>query len=505
MNQGKANDLAPLFDAYRAVLPAVIATMRTDLLRGNPVSSWPTVKPADFASPLSGRHFKSVWNMAYAAFDAWRATLKDTVRATITGSSLDEDTRTVLYRVNRAGAWHVPGLHLDWQVTDTGELVVPPPKNKRKEFEAATIVSLPVDPQTMFLARHIVAHARTRHPFPNLSRVHTIKLDSPVAPIHHRPGSLFPWWVRVSTLHAGKPVWVPLTRNPRLDTWLGQPGAVLAGNVQLHQGTDGQIGVSLVVKAPNVTERDGEHYLGLDWGACVLFATSDGRLYGRRMLTRLRELDAVLTAHTADLNRRHIKWKTDRYYRVLHAKITGYVTNEVGRVLNLIANDTTVTGLVVEKLDFRHGGLSKTMNRIISIAGRATVKKKLDRLTETHGITHTGVQSAYTSQQCSHCHYTHKSNRRTRDRFRCKCCGLSLHADINGARCIQARRSDQEINTSNGAYKSGRDAILRTLTTRHTQTCHRDHTQRTRPLTGRRDGQDQHNPALATTASPKIP
>lgn len=135
MNQGKANDLAPLFDAYRAVLPAVIATMRTDLLRGNPVSSWPTVKPADFASPLSGRHFKSVWNMAYAAFDAWRATLKDTVRATITGSSLDEDTRTVLYRVNRAGAWHVPGLHLDWQVTDTGELVVPPPKNKRKEFE----------------------------------------------------------------------------------------------------------------------------------------------------------------------------------------------------------------------------------------------------------------------------------------------------------------------------------------------------------------------------------
>jgi len=239
----------------------------------------------------------------------------------------------------------------------------------------------------------------------------------------------------------------------------------------------------------------------------ILFATSDGCLLGQRMLARLKELDTLLVAHTADLNRRHIKWKTDRYYRVLHARITSYVVNEVGRILNLIAADTDLTGIVTESLDFRHGGLSRTMNRIISRAGRGTVKTKLARLNETHGLDNHTVDPAYTSQQCSNCTHTHKTNRATRNRFRCKCCGHVLHADINGARCILDRRSDQAIATCNGATKAGRTAILSILTGRHAQTCTNGHKDESEPDRLQSGGttQDRRNPASATGVSPKTP
>jgi IS605 OrfB family transposase len=48
------------------------------------------------------------------------------------------------------------------------------------------------------------------------------------------------------------------------------------------------------------------------------------------------------------------------------------------------------------------------------------------------------VDPAYTSQGCSRCGYTARSNRYGKH-FRCGACGLRLHADLNGARNIRLR------------------------------------------------------------------
>ncbi|MFI0451843.1 zinc ribbon domain-containing protein [Actinomadura sp. 6N118] len=53
----------------------------------------------------------------------------------------------------------------------------------------------------------------------------------------------------------------------------------------------------------------------------------------------------------------------------------------------------------------------------------------------------TTINPAHTSRQCSGCGFVHARNRRTQDRFACRFCGKTLHADINGARVIKARRS----------------------------------------------------------------
>ena len=43
------------------------------------------------------------------------------------------------------------------------------------------------------------------------------------------------------------------------------------------------------------------------------------------------------------------------------------------------------------------------------------------------------VNPAYTSQQCSNCGYTDKSNRKTQSEFFCQCCGFAANADYNAS------------------------------------------------------------------------
>lgn len=437
-NPTKTAEVRALFPAYRHALTATMRTMVRDTQQGVAVPSWASVKPGTVGSALSGRHFKSVWNMAYAARESWLTRVQDDVRKVITGSSLDEATKTVLYRLNTRKAWYDKGVELPWELTDTGELVVPVKASKTSP--APTIVILPVAEEHTYLLRRIVKHVTSISARrPDLSRVRTINLDSPVAPTHAR-GGRFRWWVRVSTMRAGHPAWLPLVNNPQLGQTLALPGAKVAGMVQVHL-TDAGVDVSLIITSADAPLRELGRNLAIDWGlSSALFATDDGRLLGRGILVRLGELDKVLTTYAADLQRHGIRLKTDARFNALNRRIRDFMTNEVNRLLNLLAAET-VRSFTVETLDFRHGGLSKRMNRIITRAGRAAVGTKLTRLRETHGITTTEVPAAYSSQQCSGCDYIHKTNRKSQARFACGFCGKKLHADVNSARALAKRRS----------------------------------------------------------------
>lgn len=454
-NAGKVAGVRALFPAYRQALTATMQVMVRDTQQGRDVPSWPSLKPADVKSLLSGRHYKSVWNMTYAARASWLAKVQDEVRKTITGSALDEDTKTTLYRVNARQGWYAKELELPWDVTSDEVLTVPV---KGAKVPAVRVI-LPVAAEHRFLLRRIVKHVSPR---PDLSQVRTITLDSPVAPVHGRDGA-HAKWVRVSTLRTGHPAWLPLVNNPYLTRTMGRPGARLAGAVQLHQAGD-QVDVSLIVTSEDAPVRELGRDLALDWGlSSALFATDDGRLLGRGILARLVELDRILTPHTADLQRRGVKLKTDPYFQQLNRRIGDFMTNEVNRIVNRLATEQ-IRSFTVETLDFRHGGLSKRMNRIITRAGRAAVQAKLDRLLQTHGITTAVVPAPYSSQQCSGCDYIHKTNRRSQARFRCRFCGKKLHADVNSSRSLAKRRS---LGIEEGSGPRARKNILLVLDTQH--------------------------------------
>ena len=455
-NAGKTAALVELFPAFREALGGLQAVTRRELLSGQPLQGWRSMSGTalPFRHRLSARQMKSVQNMVHANVSGWQALLVDRVREMITGSKVPELRKTVLYRINARKSWWATELHLPWLLDpDTGELTPCTEKEAEKNPKA---VLLPVGSEDLELSRRMVRNAQRAHRFPDLRHVDTLVLDSLVAEVSRTrtagQNGAVTWWVKASTLTKGAPVRIPLRTNSRFEKLhadLDISGGSRCGAVQLHltrdrHGNPEGIGVSLILETPDAEPRTEGTELGMDFGfGSALFATSDGQLMGAAMLHRLRELDAVLTPYAADLQRRGVSLKTDPRYRALQQRIRSYVTNEIGRLLNRIASrqgDNAVRELVTEKLDFRGGGLSRLLNRIATRTGRGVLKTRLEALRNKHGITVTTVPSPWTSCECSGCGYTSKSNRRGRD-FRCRFCGLKLHADVNASRVIRSRRS----------------------------------------------------------------
>jgi putative transposase len=81
------------------------------------------------------------------------------------------------------------------------------------------------------------------------------------------------------------------------------------------------------------------------------------------------------------------------------------------------------------------------MNRLVTNCGRAVFKQKLADLQDKYGIAAIEVPSPYTSQECSKCHYVDRQNRRSQPEFACRCCGHTMHADVNAACTVTGRRS----------------------------------------------------------------
>ena len=75
-------------------------------------------------------------------------------------------------------------------------------------------------------------------------------------------------------------------------------------------------------------------------------------------------------------------------------------------------------------------GLSKKQRRHSWMG----LKNKLIDVSEELGVQVIQTSSWYKSQRCSQCGWTQKSNRASRDLFKCKSCGFTENADINAAR-----------------------------------------------------------------------
>ncbi len=480
-NPGKSVALVALFPAFRDALGGLQALTRAEALAGQPLRGWRSMPAGTvgFTHRLSARQMKSVQNMVHHAVVGWQESVRGRVRELITGSELPEGRKTVLYRINARKAWWAAELVLPWTLDPaTGELAVA--DGRREERDRAT-VWLAVDPADLALARRLAKQAQKRHRFPDLRRVNTLVLDSivarPAPAVAATGGGAVGWWVTVATLTVGKPAAVPLARNPYFDrahTAAVAAGGRVCGAVQLHltrdrHGQPSGVAISLLLSTADATARTQGQWLGVDFGfGSALLATSEGQLLGRAMIERLRELDAQLTPLAADLQRRGIRLNTDPRYRALQNRISGYVTNEIGRLLNRIAarrGDAAVRGLVVENLDFRGGGLSRRLNRIATRTGRHVLRTRLAALTAKHGIAIAEVPSPWSSCECSGCGYTAKHNRTARQ-FRCRFCGLKLHADVNAARVVMSRRS-RHLPDHTGPRS--RKNTLRLLDSRHRQ------------------------------------
>lgn len=170
-----------------------------------------------------------------------------------------------------------------------------------------------------------------------------------------------------------------------------------------------------------------------------MFGTDKGDLLGRGFLARLRYFDRRITRLARYRQRHGLRVRSPRYDREVQ-RLRGFLRETINRVLNRVVERDAPRRLIVERLHFRRPELSRRMNRLVTNAGRALVRAKLDDLGERYGVEVVEVQAAYSSQECADCHYVDAKNRRG-ETFRCGRCGVTRHADVHSPRTLRSRRS----------------------------------------------------------------
>ena len=369
----------------------------------------PRYLPKGVALADTSMRQKDAYNQVRNAFKTWEVAVKADGRRVIHSLRIeDPDMEKQVYILNKYGLWLHP------------ELV----KNAIISEEATDY------------ARLVFEHLIATHPMPVVGTTPTVSFCQANS-LAYRASSKathYDQWITLQSEIPRKPIYIPVVEN---DYYRNAPGKH-NGTVTFKALDNGDVEIRFAKTAPDPIPYDKSGVIALDWGFRTMFATTDGRLLGYRLHDWLMERDNELQELTARLQRLGVPLKSSRRYRRLNHRIAAYVKNEVGRLLNMIA-DEKWQEIVVEKLDFRGKGFSRRMNRILQRAGRRAVSAKLECL-ETRGIIITKVNPAYTSQQCSKCGYTDKGNRSGKG-FSCRFCGHTVDADVNGARTILARRS----------------------------------------------------------------
>ena len=413
-------------------------------------------------TPLTARYVQTCYKQTLTIHLSWLTKLEDMVRSFLGNSSIIDDLFLITcYRINKCHLWHQSSVNLKWHKTKEGDLLTPSETHKAN-------VTLPVSSDILFFMRKLIKHARKCIHFPRLKHIKTLKLDEKVATLEvSKNATHFDYFLKLSTLQKGKPIYLPLKRNPYLDECLRKGERLPFVQVRL---TDKTCTISAIVGYDKAPLRSSTESIGLDFGMVAMFTTSDGERHGLSSFTKLKIWDEELLQLTKELQKQSIKLSTNERYNQLQRRIKSYFKNEICRILNKLAKKN-VGVFVVEKLDFRATGLSKRMNRLISRTYRSIIKAKLARLEEQYGIQIVAVNPAYTSQECSRCHHVSKHNRKSQKDFVCQHCHFSCNADINAGRVINQRRS---LMSEFPVYKkSSTSRTVRCQVQEASEECHR--------------------------------
>ena len=181
------------------------------------------------------------------------------------------------------------------------------------------------------------------------------------------------------------------------------------------------------------TPIDIEDYLGVDMGVKNIACDSEGTVYSAKHLLnvrhRYRRLRKKLQAKGTKSAKRLLKKMSGR-----ESRFANDVNHCISKKLVKRAKDSG-RGLALE--DLTHIRTRVTVRRKqrdqLHSWSFADLREKIEYKAERRGVPLEFVDARYTSQQCSCCGHTSRSNRPTQSVFKCQACGHQAHADTNAA------------------------------------------------------------------------
>jgi len=196
--------------------------------------------------------------------------------------------------------------------------------------------------------------------------------------------------------------------------------------------------VVVTVLAPDVAPSD--QVIGIDLGITRPAVTSNNRFLGKKRWKavegRLFHLKRALQKKGTRSAKRHLK-------RVRHRQRC--FRHDCDHVLSKQIVQSVEPGgtIVLENLkDIRKRMKAKrrtTTKRRMHSWAFAQLKGFIAYKAEERGCTVAGVDPRHTSQTCSCCGHSARTNRRSQSVFICRQCGYHLNADLNAARNIAAK------------------------------------------------------------------
>jgi len=204
-------------------------------------------------------------------------------------------------------------------------------------------------------------------------------------------------------------------------------------NAQLILRKDGNYYINLQMNKDIPKKSIECNVLGIDLGIKKIAVTSDNKFYKSSHLKNIkgkyqklkRDLQSKGTK-SAKRKLQHISRKENRFVRDVNHCVSKKIVNTRNNVFalenlkNIKSNTRTY---------------NKKLNHMIGNWSFAQLQVFIDYKSLRLGKSVMYVKPNYTSQQCSKCSHTEKSNR-VGNAFKCKKCGFELDADLNASRNI---------------------------------------------------------------------
>ena len=409
-NKGKEQKIASLFKAYRKSARAIAAEQWMLVQRDG--KTFDKNNKSKIDSQLSARYIQTCQYQVVGMLKSYISNTQNRFVDKVRNSSLDEQTKIQLFYINKYKLYY------------------------RKQVKCNKKV---IPEEIMWLSRRILNHLMKHKPRYNHIN---LNLDNKVVQVTKNDGtSCFGYWAHVSTLISGKKISIPIETNEFFESIDGN----LKNFIQINQkGTE--ISTSLIKEVENKQESyiPKTPKIAIDTGLKILFATNQGDLFGRGFYKKILYFDNLINKKQKLLKKNNVRLLQSKEFVRLCRIRRNYVKNEINKAINRIVKLYQPSEIVLEDLNFQHSNLGKQTNRLLNTFGKRQIENKLESIAEEYGIIITKVHAAYTSQLCSSCGYVAENNRKSQSEFRCRFCGNTKNADVNGAKTI-FRRSSWEL------------------------------------------------------------
>ena len=297
-------------------------------------------------------------------------------------------------------------------------------------------------------------------------RVPCIQANANVVVVEKSEDSIFDYWLRISTLDKGSPVRVPV----KLATYHKKAleGRTLNTSTTLYKRKGmWWLTLSFDVDVPIETEPSAS-LVGVDVGIANFITTSTGKRYGsfHGKLARRQKRDREKRRRKAKLRaclKKKGVTKLPSTNSATGQRLGRHVRQEINRAVNLMNADHPHARIIYEDLSVASMRFkARSMNAYLYASNLAHIPKQIAWAAAKRGMAAHTVKAAYSSQECSHCHYVDRANRPNQQTFLCRVCGYRNHADCNASENLASRFGDNEL-----AACKGKKEVKALLLSRH--------------------------------------